>query len=339
MSRPKIPGNLRSRVLYTRDAYHTLTAALHMWAVDCNASLHAHVSHEVSAASYGISAGYGHAVSDGAFGVLKTSLNDAHEESDNWHMPAFFNEPFNIGGGEGIVNWTADVETTDEPVLATYQLIRLDKAAVWIQAEFNRVILKYDAAMIRKMIPGKTGRYRATCHWIRSKVRLGVYLKLAIERLKQVCLTQKRRAVGPQIIQTRKPINAPYYTSFTFSGTHAIRLPQGRPALSEAEWIRREVERRKKRRKTDTRHKDRKEIRAPRPKNGRPSRLIETQIQTHKPAVQQYLSKPLFEPDGDFDWSEIGKEFGEELKKEVAKQVGENIGNWIGDKFKEVTGL
>lgn len=341
MSRPKIPGNKRSRVLYTRDAYNTLLAVLHMWGVDNMVSL------QIKNAAPGdalldvsTSADIGFFVAENAFG--HPQLNDFDEDSDvnDWYMPIFFGNAPTSSEAQPAVNWQAGVETSDNPVLGTWSLITLEKAAEWFTAEFGKALQKYNLRMMRRALDGKRGRYRATCQWIRAQVRSGVYLKLGIERLQQVCLTQRRRAKGPQLIQTTKPITAPYYQSFLFNGTHAIRLPQGRPALSKAEWLRRYFERKKRAKKTDITHKDAsKEVKVPQPQNGRPSRKIEQEIQTNRPAVRQYESLPTFEPDTEFDWSEHGREFVEKLTEEISKGLGEKFGEFVTDKFKEITGL
>lgn len=341
MSRPKIEGNLRSRVLYARDAYHTLIATLHMWAVENLASLQLKSTMKAnSQIDVGTSVPFGWAVGTDLLGRPELTNNDAQQAESEWFIPDFVGETLNIGSGKGAVDWTAKVDATDNPVLGTYQLITLDKAAAWFTNEFRRAMLQYNIKMTKRLTAGKMGRYRAMCHWLRGKARSGLYLQLGIERLKMVCLTQRRRAKGPQLIQTRRPVFAPYYTSFLFNGTHAIRLPQGRPALSKAEWLRRYMERRDKKRKTKVRHKDaRDEVKVPTPKNGRPSRQIEAKIQTHRPVVQQYESHPAFESDSDFDWSELGRELLENVTDEVSKQAGEAIGEWVNEKFRDLTGL
>ena len=341
MSRQKTEGNLRSRVLYTRDAYNTLISALHMWGVDCSVALQTkNIDPVNSQLDVGISVDCGDFIGSDFLGRREKKLSDEDSDENEWWIPPFVADAPNIGAGQGAVNWTAGVETSDNPVLGTYQLITLDKAVAWFTNEYMRCMNKHNIAMTKRLTPGKRGRYRAMCHWVRAKVRSGVYLKLGIERLKMVCLTQRRRTKGPQIIQTRRPITAPYYTSFKFNGTHAIRLPQGRPALSKAEWLKRYMARRKARNKTDITHKDRaSEVKIPEPKNGRPSRKIETEIKTNKPAVQQYESNPAFETDFEFDWSEHGRDFMEKLTEEISKGAGEQIGEWASEKLQEVLGV
>lgn len=296
--------NKRSRVLYTRDAWHTLQFVMFAWCRDCTVSI-------VEAAGMGAWQ-YGNCPLKGGGSINtaaaqgKTDEDYAFEEMAD-EVFAKFELPRDFATGGLDAQFTGTITTTDAEALGTHALITLDKACAWLRFEFEVVVRRMKIRQASATTPGTVGRFRTWLHWTRAIAKSETYLALGIERLKQSCLTQNKRPRGPQSIQTRKRIPVGYYQSFTYCGTHAMRIPPGRPSLSKAEWVERYKARRAAQRKTDRVRKDKRgPVKVPQTKHGRPSRAIRAQIQIVK---SNKSTSPRFEVASDFDSDAVLTEF------------------------------
>ena len=261
----------KSRVLYTRDAYHILLSQLHLWALDCNASI-------VSSPGLG-NYSKGNGVDKNGRSFHSMGHQDTDVDASEFPDPKtlYSDEPPQIPNGGGLDdNLTGGVFVNGDVVLGTYALITLEKAVLWMKAEFSTVARKVHIVRRRAEVPGKHGRFRAWLHWHRATIRLEVFLRIGIERMKAACLTQSRRPRGSQPIDTRKKINAPYFKTFFFNGKPAMRFAPGQVPLPADEWLRRYRARKDAARKTNRRRLNdkRKTVRVPATRHGRPDRIL-----------------------------------------------------------------
>lgn len=303
MARPNNNSD-KSRVLYTRDAWATLQWAMLAWCKDSIVSLTAVPGN----GQFFI----GDAPAKNAVGGRTTTnaqgTDDEDQDASEWfNLDFHIEEPLTKDSSGLNSKLQGDITTTDIKELGTYALITLEKASAWLSHEFGIVVSRMKVRQAAATTPGKTGRFRVWLHWTKAIAKSETYLALAIERLKSMCLSQDRRVRGPQMVQTRRPINAPYYQSFRFNGTHAMRIPPGRTAISAAEWLERYKARLAKRKKTDRVQKKRKRfIKVPKTKHGRPTRAVSQKLTTFqaKPKVG-----PRFSYAESFDTERVVSEF------------------------------
>lgn len=305
MGRPDT-GSEKSRILYARDAWNTLQTALMLWSKDSILSI------AQSPGLGGFQWGNARLVGRTEFGGMGSYADDADIPFEELDARAHADTIRDASPSQQLeTELKGQIVTSGEDDFGTWNVVTLRDACEWFRGEFTLAVRKMKIQRDKAAIPGRVGRFRAFMHWARALAKAETYLAWGIERLRQVCLTQQRRARGMQVIQTRREITAKYYEPFFFNGTHAIRLPRGRPALSEAQWIKRYRERQDAQRKTNRRRKvGLKPVTVPQTRHGRPQRDMETVLAR---PVSTKRSWPVFTYADTFDATSIMEEFRSEL--------------------------
>lgn len=282
-----------SRVLYARDAFHIGQAALLAWTRDaCIALAQSPGCGEIT---------FGDGILEGGTEFLTAnSLGKTDADYDISKIRTRFTKETVAPNAPAkqLQELTGDVVTST--AIGQWELITLENAAEWIREEFSRCLRQMKIYQSRAAIPGKVGRVREFIHWTRTIATFEIHLRWGIFTMQQLCLAQDKRIRGPQRVQTSRAITADYYVPFRFNGTHAMRLPNGRPALSEAEWIRRYNERKRKSKKTQRVNRtDKRQLRVPKPKHGRPLHQHWQELLSVKPIER--ADGPRYSADYEFD--------------------------------------
>lgn len=186
----------------------------------------------------------------------------------------------------------------------------------------ERAVIRMGRAMADRyeLIFRRIGTAAAWRAWKQSRKTIAMHVAKALVEVRVVLYAQNKKPNGPRRISTRNWKRG--VTLDARCGHRATHRRQGRPSLSESEWIRRERARRKKRRKTDRRRKKYapKVLRAPKTKYPRPR-------STARP-----MRDPRTPPAPPAPAPEV---LSEEVRK-ILNDLGEFLGEAIRDGVKDV---
>jgi hypothetical protein len=253
----------RSRALYARDVWHVWQAVSVLWAKDCVASV---------TASPGLG-DYRIGEWANANGPVQGIVTDADSDPAQWEF-RYTSNPLTFSNG-GAATVEHPIEVDDGDALGEQGLMTLRQAVEWMRENFSRLAEQCAVRAERAAVNKALGAFRATAHWSRGNVVAKKLTAVAIERLRELAITQRRKPRGPQQVDTKSRRVPKPFQMFKFNGKPALRLPQGRTPLPKAEWLRRYRERRAKQRKAPERkYRSKRKLKIPVCKFGRPLRII-----------------------------------------------------------------
>lgn len=241
---------MKSRLLRNRDCHLVLSWMVHNWATKCILTM-------------GAKPGLG-AVEFGFSGMKGTdTTNDEKEWTRVWDgkLPKFDAAP-------RAPKVEAKIEETQRAFeLTRVRLIRLDDAQKLCETEGRAAVLRLEQQLRR-------GKWSFRKWELLQGAKDIMEAEVAVAKENMVfALLKRRRRVGVQYLSTRRAKRTiPTRSFFEFSGRAAWYQGPGRPALSEAEWLKRyrgRLQRRRKRNKT-SRTLSRGPVRVPRVRGGRP---------------------------------------------------------------------